>query len=104
MLHLPELYDTKNYLLYDTWSVTLREEHRLKVFENRVLGRIFGSKRDEVTGGGRKLHSDELRKLCCSSNIIWMIKSRWAGNVARMGEMRNACKVLVGKSEQRRPL
>jgi hypothetical protein len=60
------------------WSLTLREEHRLKVFENRVLRRIFGPKRDEVTGGWRKLH-----------NIIRMIKlrrMRWAGHLARMGE------------------
>jgi hypothetical protein len=68
----------------ETWSLTLREEHRLRVFENRVLRRIFGPKRDEVTGGWRKLHND----LYSSPNIIRMIKSRrmrWAGHVARMG-------------------
>jgi hypothetical protein len=66
----------------------LREEHRLRVFENRVLRRIFGPKRDEVTGGWRKLHNEKLRNLYSSQNIIRMIKSRrmrWAGHVARMG-------------------
>jgi hypothetical protein len=66
----------------------LREEHRLRVFENRVLRRIFGPKRDEVTGGWRKLHNEGLRKLYFSPSIIRMIKSRrmrWAGHVARMG-------------------
>jgi hypothetical protein len=68
----------------ETWSLTLREEHRLKVFENRVL-RIFGPKRDEVTGGWRKLHNEELRTLYSSKCIIIMIKSRrmrWVGYVA----------------------
>jgi hypothetical protein len=72
----------------ETWSLTLREEHRLRVFENRVLRRIFGSKRDEVTGGSRKLHNEELHNLYNSPSIIRMIKSRrmrWAGDVARMG-------------------
>jgi hypothetical protein len=54
----------------ETWSLTLREEHRLKVFENKVLRRIFGPKRDEVTGGWRKLHNEELRDLYSSSSII----------------------------------
>jgi hypothetical protein len=70
-----------------TWSLTLREEHRLRVFENRVL-RIFGPKRDEVTGGSRTLHNEELHNLYSSSNIIRMINSRkirFAGHVARMG-------------------
>jgi hypothetical protein len=65
--------------------VTLREEHRLRVFENRVLRRIFGSKSDEVTGGWRKLHNEELHSLYSSPSIIRMTKSRrmrWAGNVA----------------------
>jgi hypothetical protein len=72
----------------EIWSLTLREEHKLRVFENRVLMRIFGSKRDEVMGGWRKLHSKELHDLYSSLNIITIIKSRrmrWAGYVARMG-------------------
>jgi hypothetical protein len=71
-----------------TWSLTLREEHRLRVFENRVLKRIFGQKRDEVTGEGRKLHKKELHDLYSSPSIIRIIKSRrmrWVGHVARMG-------------------
>jgi hypothetical protein len=72
------------------WFVTLREEHRLKALESRVLRRIFGPKRDEVTGDWRKMHSDELRDLYSSTNIVWVIKSRrrWVGHVARMGERR----------------
>jgi hypothetical protein len=70
------------------------------VFENRVLRRIFGLKRDEITGDWRKLHNEELHNLYSSPNIIKMIKSMrmgWAGHVARMGETRNACRILVGK-------
>jgi hypothetical protein len=70
------------------------------VFENRVLRRIFGPKRDEVTGDRRKLHNKELHNLYSSLNIIRMIKSRrmrWAGHVVRMGETRNAYRILVGK-------
>jgi hypothetical protein len=59
---------------YETWSLTLREEHRLRVFENKVLRRIFGPKRDEVTGGWRKLHNEELRDLYSSPSIIRMVK------------------------------
>jgi hypothetical protein len=91
----------------ETWSLTLREEHRLRVFENRVLRRIFGPKRDEVTGGWRKLHNEELHNLCSSTSIIRMIKSRrmrWAGHVARMGEKRTAYRRLVGNPEGKRPL
>jgi hypothetical protein len=69
----------------ETWSLTLREEHKLRVFENRVLRRKFGSKRDEVTGGWRKLQNEELYNLYSSSRIIRMMKSRrmrWAGHVA----------------------
>jgi hypothetical protein len=87
--------------------LTLREEHRLRVFENRVLRRIFGPKRDEVTGGWRKLHNEELHNLYFSPSIIIMIKSRrmrWAGHVARMGEKRNAYRILVGNPEGKRPL
>jgi hypothetical protein len=70
----------------ETWSLTLREEHRLRVFENRVLRRIFDPKRDELTGDWRKLHNEELHNLYFSPNIIRMIKlRRWAGHVARMG-------------------
>jgi hypothetical protein len=72
----------------ETWSLTLREEHRLRVFENRVLRRIFGPKRVEVTGDWRKLHNEELHNLYSSRNVIRMIKSRrmrWVGYVARMG-------------------
>jgi hypothetical protein len=77
------------------------------VFENRVLRRIFGPKRDEVTGEWRKLHNEELHDLYSSPSIIRIIKSRrmrWAGHVARMGEKRNAYRLLVGKPEGKRPL
>jgi hypothetical protein len=90
-----------------TWSLTLREEHRLRVFENRVLRRIFGSKRDEVTEEWSRLHNEELNDLYSSSNIIQVINSRrmrWAGHVARMGEGRGAYRILVGRPEGRRPL
>jgi hypothetical protein len=71
--------------------LTLREEHRLRVFEKRVLRRIFGPKRDEVAGEWRKLHNEEIRGLYASPSIIRIIKSmRWARHVARMGEKRNA--------------
>jgi hypothetical protein len=72
----------------ETWSLTLREEHILRMFENRVLGRIFGPKRDEMIGGCRKLHNEEIHKLYCSPSIIRIIKSRrmrWAEHVAQMG-------------------
>jgi hypothetical protein len=83
------------------------EEHRLRVFENRVLRRIFGPKRGEETGGWRKLYNEELYNLYSSPSIIRMIKSRrmrWAGHVARMGEKRNAYRILVGKPEGKRLL
>jgi hypothetical protein len=86
----------------ETWSVTLREEHRLRVFENRVLRIIFGPKWYEVMGELRKLHSGELHNLCSSPAIIRQIKSRrmrWAGHVARMEEGKNVYRVLVGKTE-----
>jgi hypothetical protein len=91
----------------ETLSLTLSEKHRLRMFENRVLRRIFGPKRDEVMGEWRKLHSGELHNLYSSPDIIRQIKSRrmrWAGNVARMGEGRNMYRVLVGKPEGKRPV
>jgi hypothetical protein len=87
----------------ETWSVTLREEQRLRVFESKMLRRIFGPKRDEVTGGWRKLHNKELCDLYSSPSIIRIFKPRrmrWAGHVARMGEKRNAYRLL----EEKRPL
>jgi hypothetical protein len=86
--------------------LTLREGHRLREFENRVLRRIFGQKRDEVTREWKKLHNEELRNLYSSSSIIRIIKSRrmrWVGHVARMGKKRNAYRLLVGKPEGKRP-
>jgi hypothetical protein len=89
----------------ETWSLTLREEHRLTIFENKVL-RILGPKREE-DGSWRKLHNDELHNLYSSPNIVQVIKSRrlrWAGHVARMGEGRGVYRVLVGRPEGKRPL
>ena len=85
----------------------MREDRRLRVFENRVLRKIFGPKRDEVVGEWRKLHNEELNYLYWSPNILRVIKSRrirWTGHVARMGDMRVVYRVLVVKSEGRRPL
>jgi hypothetical protein len=91
----------------ETWSLTLREESRLRVFENRVLRRVFGPKSDEVTGEWKKLHKEELNDLYSLPNIVRVVKSRrmrWAGHVARMGEDRGVHRVLVGKPEGKRPL
>jgi hypothetical protein len=91
----------------ETWSLTLREERRLRVSENRVLRRIFGTKRDEVTREWRKLHNEELNDKYTSPNIVRVMKKRrmrWAGYVARMGEMGGVYRVLVGKPEGKRPL
>ena len=91
----------------ETWSLTLREERKLWVFENMVLRRIFGPRRDEVMGEWRRLHNKELNDLYSSLNIVRVIKSRrmrWAGYVARMGEERVAYRFLVGKPEGKRPL
>jgi hypothetical protein len=91
----------------ETWSLTLREEDRMRVFENRVLRIIFGRKRDDVTGEWRKFHSEELHILYSTANIIRQIISwrmRWAGYEARMGEERKVYNVLMGKPEGKRPL
>ena len=91
----------------DTWSLTLREDRRLRVFENRVLRKVFGTKRDEVTGEWRKLHNEELNDLYSLPNIVRVVKSkrmRWAGHVAHMGDNRVVERVLVGKPEGKRPL
>jgi len=85
----------------------LREKRRLRVSENRVLRRVFGLKRDELTGEWRKLHNEELNDLYCSPNIVRVIKlrrMRWAGHVARMGERRGVYRIWVGKPEGKRPL
>jgi hypothetical protein len=86
----------------ETWSLILREEYRLRVFENGVLRRIFGQKMDKVIGGWRKLHNEELHNLYCLPSIIIIIKSRrmrWAGHVARIGEKIRAYMILVGTQE-----
>jgi hypothetical protein len=95
-------------LLYgcETGSLTLRKQNRLRVYENRVLRRIFGPKWEE-DGSWRKLHNDELHSLYSSPNIVRVIKLRmirWAGHVARMGEGRCVYRVLVGRSKGKRPL
>jgi len=90
----------------EAWSLTLREERKLRVFENMVLRRIFGPRRDEVTGEWRRLHNKEINDLYSSPNIVRVIKSRrmrWAGHVARIGEERGVYRFLVGKPEGRRP-
>jgi hypothetical protein len=88
----------------ETWSLTLREKQRLRVFENRVLRRIFGPKRDEATGEWRRIHNEELNDLYSSPNIFRVIKSRrmiWAGHIARMGEKRGSYRILVGRPDRR---
>jgi hypothetical protein len=91
----------------ETRSLILREEHRLRVYGKRLLRRIFGTKREKVTGGWRKLHIDELHNLHSSPSTIRMTESRrmsWAGHVARMGEKRNAYIILAGKPAGKRLL
>ena len=91
----------------ESWSLTLREEKKLRVFENLVLSRIFGPRRDEVMGEWRRMHNEELNDLYTSPNIVRVIKSRrmrWAGHVVRMGEERRVYRVLVGKPEGKRAL
>jgi hypothetical protein len=88
----------------ETWLLTLTEEHRRRVFENRVLRRIFGPKRDEVTGKRRRLHNEVFIDLCSSPNTIQVIKSRrmrWAGHVACMGDRKPAHRVLSGNLRER---
>ena len=97
----------KAFYGFESWSLTLREERKLRVFDNMFLRRIFGPRRDEVTGEWRRLHNEELNNLYSSPNIVPMIKSRrmrWAGHVACMGEETGVHRVLVGKPEGRRPL
>ncbi|KAJ4438883.1 hypothetical protein ANN_14836, partial [Periplaneta americana] len=94
----------KTYLLC---GASKSSENTLRVFENKVLRKIFGAKRDEVTGEWRKLHNADLHALYSSPDIIRNIKSRhlrWAGHVARIGESRNEYRVLVGRPEGKRPL
>ena len=86
----------------NTMKLILREGPRLRVLENRVLRRMFGPKRDEVTGEWRKVYNEGLSDVYSSPNIIWVIKSRrmsWAGHIARMGERKGVYRVLVGKPE-----
>jgi hypothetical protein len=96
------IYKTMPVILYgcETWSLTLREEHRLRMFENKVLRKIFGPKRDEVTGEWGELDNEELCDLYSSPSIIRIIKSRrmrWAGHVARMGKR----EMRIGRESQR---
>ena len=101
------IYNKHSYPIYcfygcETWLLTLKVEHRLRVFEDRVLRRIFGPKRVKVTGEWRKLHNEELNDLYCLPNIIRVVKSRSMrcdGHVARMGKRRGIYRVLVGKDE-----
>ena len=91
----------------ETWSLTLRDGSKLRVFENMVLRRIFGPRRDKVKGEWRRLNNEELNDWYSSPNVVRVIKSRrmrCAGHVARMGEERVAYRVLVGKPEGKRPL
>jgi len=91
----------------EAWSPTLREERKLRLFEIMVLMRIFGPRRDEVTGEWRRLHNEELNDVYSLPNIVRVIKSRrmrWAGHVAHMGEERGVYRVLMGKPEGRKPL
>jgi hypothetical protein len=91
----------------ETFSLTLSEEYRLRVFENRVLRRIFGPKRDEVTESWRKLYNEELHNLYFSPSIIRISKSRrmkWEGHVARRGHKKNACRIFMAKPGGKRSL
>ena len=103
------IYACNSVVLYgcEAWSLTLREERKLRVFQNMVLRRIFGPRRDDITGEWRRLHNEELNDFYSSPNIVWVIKSirmRWAGRAVRMGEERGVYRVLMGKTEGKRPL
>jgi hypothetical protein len=91
---------------FEAWSFTLSEECRLKMFTKKVLRRIFGPRRDEVTGEWRRLHNDKLYAVCSSPNIVQVIKSRrrWEGHVVCMAERRGAYRVLMEKPEGRTSL
>jgi hypothetical protein len=92
---------------FETWSLTLKEEHTLREIEKMMLRRIFGPKKNEVTGSWGKLHNEELHNLHSSPSVIRMVKSRrmiLAGHVARLGEKRNAYRILVGNPEGKKPL
>ena len=102
-------YVTLPVVLYgcETWSLTLREERKVRVFENMVLRKLFGPRSDEVTGECWRLHNEQLNVLYASPNILRVIKSRrmrWAGHVARMDVEMGVYRVLVGKPEGRGPL
>jgi len=104
-----KIYRILPIVLYgcETWSLTLREERKLRVFENVVLRRIFGPLRDEVAGEWRRLHKQELNDLYSSPNIVRVIKSRgirWAGHLERLGEERVVYRVLVGRPDGKSPL
>jgi len=89
----------------ETWSFTLRGEHKLRVFDKRVLSKIFGPKRDEATGQWRRLHNEDLYNFCSSPSITRMIKSgriRWTGHVERMGNTRGAYRGLVARPDGKR--
>jgi hypothetical protein len=95
-----------NFTCSFVWSLALREEHRLRMFENRVLRRIFGPKREEVEGCWRRLHNEELHNLYASPNTVRVIKSRrirWVGYVEHVVEMRHIYEIVVGKPEGKSP-
>ena len=107
--YYPKLLIILPVVLYgcETWLLTLREECRLRVFENKVFRRVFGPKRDKLTGEWRKLHNEELSDLYSLPSIVRVVRlrrMRWAGHVAHMQEGRGVHRVLVGKPEGKRPL
>jgi hypothetical protein len=102
-----EVHPWGRQLQCGTWPLTLREQHRLRVFENRMLRRIFGPKGNEVTGGWIKLHNEKYHHLYYSSSIIRMTKSskmRWAGHITQIRDNRTEYRLLVGKPEGKTPL